>query len=102
MKGTGSKKKFILKKSDRKGKRFEIIMSDHSHHFGSNVGKTFIDHKDKDKKSAWIARHQTNKNYNSKHSGIFHSKELLWTEPSLDKAINRYEKKYGVNIIKKI
>lgn len=100
-KGTGDKKTFILKKSNNKGKRFEIIMSDHSHHFASDVGKTFIDHKDKDKKSAWIQRHKNDKNYNSKHSGIYHSKELLWTEPSLDKAIARYEKKHNVNIIKK-
>jgi hypothetical protein len=100
-KGTNDSKTFILKKSNNKGKRFEIIMKDHSHHFASDVGKTFIDHKDKKKKSAWIQRHKKDKNYNSKHSGIFHSKELLWSEPTLDKAIKRYEDKYDVNIIKK-
>ena len=49
-KGTNDSKTFILKKSNNKGKRFEIIMKDHSHHFASDVGKTFIDHKDKKKK----------------------------------------------------
>ena len=53
---------FTLKKSNRKGKRFEIVMSDHSHHFGSDVGKTFIDHKDDKKKKAWNARHKNDKN----------------------------------------
>tara|TARA_Y100001963_G_C6653318_1_gene386788 strand:- start:327 stop:623 length:297 start_codon:yes stop_codon:yes gene_type:complete len=93
---------FILKKSNRKGKRFEIVMPryGHSHHFGSDVGQTFIDHKDNNKKKAWYARHKKNKNFNSLHSGIYHSKELLWTEPSLDKAIKEYEKKHNVKIKK--
>ena len=37
---------YILKKSNRKGKRFVIIMQDMKHHFGSDVGKTYIDHGD--------------------------------------------------------
>jgi hypothetical protein len=73
----------------------------HSHHFGSDVGEAFIDHKDKLKKKAWYARHKGDKNFNSKHSGIFHSKELLWTEPTLNKAIKKYEKKHKVQIINK-
>ena len=98
MKGTGDKNLYILKKSNRKGKRFEIIMADHSHHFGSDVGKTFIDHKDEKKKENWIARHKNDKNYNSKHSGIYHSRKLLWTEPTLKEAIKKYEKEHGVKI----
>lgn len=89
---------YTLKKSNRKGKRFEIIMKDHSHHFGSDVGKTFIDHKDKDKKKAWEARHKVNKNYKSKHSAIYHSKKLLWNEPTLKEAIKKYEKEHNVKI----
>tara|TARA_R110002020_G_scaffold467461_1_gene691021 strand:+ start:486 stop:782 length:297 start_codon:yes stop_codon:yes gene_type:complete len=93
---------FILKKSNRKGKRFEIVMPrfGHSHHFGSDIGSTYIDHKDDKKKKAWYARHKKNKNFNSLHSGIYHSKELLWTEPTLDKAIKEYEKKHNVKIKK--
>jgi hypothetical protein len=36
---------YNLKKSGRKGKRFLIDMPDfgHKHHFGSDVGKTYID-----------------------------------------------------------
>jgi hypothetical protein len=97
-KGTGDKNLYILKKSNRKGKRFEIIMDTHSHHFASDVGKTFIDHKDDKKKEAWIARHKNDKNYNSKHSGIFHSRKLLWSKPTLKEAIKDYEKEHGVKI----
>jgi hypothetical protein len=93
-------KVYTLKKSTRKGKRFEIVMPDmnHSHHFGSDVGKTFIEHQDTKKKSAWIARHKNDKNYNSQHSGIYHSKMLLWSEPTLPKAIKKYQQKHKVKI----
>ena len=58
---------FILQKSNRKGKRFVIIMPSfkHRHHFGSDVGETFIDHQDEKKKKAWIARHRMDKGWNS-------------------------------------
>jgi hypothetical protein len=92
------KEVYELKKSGRKGKRFFINMGDHGHHFGSDVGKTFIDHQDQKKKDAWIARHKNDKNYNSKHSGIYHSRKLLWTEPTLAKAIKKYEKEHNVKI----
>jgi len=92
---------YTLQKSNRKGKRFEIIMENHSHHFGSDVGSTFIDHKDHKKKTAWIARHKHNKNYNKKHSSIYHSRHLLWSKPSLVSAIKAYEKRHNVKIINK-
>lgn len=98
------KETYILKKSNRKGKRFVIIMKErnHEHHFGSDVGSTFIDHKDTKKKRNWEARHKGDKNYNNKHSGIYYSRHLLWTEPTLSKAIKKLESKDNVNIINKI
>ena len=94
---------YILKKSNNKGKRFVIIMPKlgHKHHFASDVGQTFIDHKDDKKREAWIARHKNDKNFNNKHSGIYHSRKLLWTEPTLKQAIKRYEKEHDVKIVMK-
>jgi hypothetical protein len=94
---------YILQKSDRKGKRFVIIMPSfgHKHHFASDVGQTFIDHQDEDKKKAWISRHKNDKGFNSKHSGIYHSRKLLWEEPTLKKAIKKYEKEHNVKIVMK-
>ncbi len=98
------KEVYILEKSKRKGKRFVIIMPDrnHRHDFGSDVGKTFIDHKDLKKKKNWEARHKSDRNYNSKHSGIYFSKNLLWTEPTLNKAIKKLELKDNIKIINKV
>jgi len=89
---------YVLRKSNRKGKRFEIIMGDHSHHFGSDVGKTFIDGRSEKEKDAWIARHKNDKNWDNKHSGIYHSRFLLWHKPTLKEAIKDYEKKHNVKI----
>ena len=89
---------YILKKSNRKGKRFVIVMGDHSHHFGSDVGKTFIDGRTQKEKEAWIARHKNDKNWDNKHSSIYHSRFLLWHKPTLKEAIKDYEKKHNVKI----
>jgi len=89
---------YLLRKSNRKGKRFEIIMGDHSHHFGSDVGKTFIDGRTQKEKDAWIARHRKNQNWDNKHSAIYHSRFLLWHKPTLKEAIKDYEKKHNVKI----
>ena len=91
---------YILKKSNKKGKRFLIEMEKygHKHHFGSDVGKTFIDHQDEKKKDAWEARHSVNKNWGNPHSGIYHSRKLLWSEPNLKDAIKKYQKYHNVKI----
>lgn len=96
-----AKEVYELKKSGRKGKRFMITMPryGHKHHFGSDVGKTYIDHQDDKKKSAWIARHKNDKGWDNPHSGIYHSRKLLWTEPTLEKAIKKYERYHGVKIV---
>ena len=91
---------YILKKSGRKGKRFMISMPNfgHKHHFASDVGKTFIDHQDEKKKKAWIQRHKDDKGWDNPHSGIYHSRKLLWSEPTLERAIKKYEKEHNVKI----
>jgi len=90
---------YILKKSDRKGKRFVIIMDNMKHHFASDVGKTFIDSRTDKEKDAWIKRHRQDKNWNNKHSGIFFSRHLLWGKhKNLKKNIKDLEKLLNVKI----
>ena len=91
-------KVYELKKSNKKDKRYFINMGDHGHHFGAKDGSTYIDHKDKDKKKAWEARHKVNKNWDSQHSAIYHSRKLLWGKPTLKESIKDYEKTHNVKI----
>ena len=92
---------YILKKSGRKGKRYFISMPTlgHAHHFGSDVGKTFIDGRTDKEKAAWIARHEKDKGWDSRHSGIFYSRHLLWGKHrDLKKNIKDLEKLLNVKI----
>lgn len=92
---------YILKKSDKKGKRFVIIMQDrnHRHDFASDIGRTFIDNRTEKEKQAWLKRHQVNKNWNNKHSSIYYSRYLLWGKyKDLKKNIKDLEKKDNVKI----
>tara|TARA_R110002110_G_scaffold15643_1_gene69645 strand:+ start:494 stop:784 length:291 start_codon:yes stop_codon:yes gene_type:complete len=89
---------YILKKSTNKGKRFVIIMDNMKHHFGSDIGKTFIDGRTEKEKQAWLKRHQVNKNWNNKHSSIFFSRHLLWNTKNLKKNIKLLEKLLNVKI----
>lgn len=96
-------KTYILKKSDRKGKRFVIEMPElgHKHHFGALPFKkgTFVDHKDEKIKKNWIARHKNDKGYNNVHSGIYYARHLLWGDfPDLKKNIKELEKKDKIKI----
>lgn len=67
-----------------KGKRFYVIYQDKRINFGSDNGKTFIDHGDKKKRDAWYARHSKIKNKNDKYvinnvlSPSFWSARILW------------------------
>jgi hypothetical protein len=83
---------YLLKKSNRRGKRFIIDMGDHSHHFGSDVGKTYIDHQDDKKKENWIARHRKDKNWDNIHSGIYNS-DIYYGQNLLSKKQLRIMKK---------
>jgi len=70
--------------SPREGKRYYVIYEDKIIHFGSDVGKTFIDHRDPKIRAAWIARHSKIKNklgqyvITLKTSPSYWSRHLLW------------------------
>ena len=92
---------YILKKSGRKGKRFFIEMKsfNHAHHFGSDVGKPYIDGRTDKEREAWIARHKGDRNWDNIHSGIYYSRHLLWGKhKTLKKNIKDLEKKDNVKI----
>ena len=107
-KSTKKEKKIILEKSNKKDKRFKVTMKnfpnmeDHSHHFGSNGRKSYIDSRTDQEKKNWFSRHKDDKGFNNIHSGIYYSKNLLWGDnKSLKKNIKDLEKKLNAKIIYK-
>jgi hypothetical protein len=71
-------------RSKKKNKRFYVIYDGKIINFGSSVGKTYYDHKDKLKRKAWYARHSKIKNKNNKYvindpySPSYWSAKILW------------------------
>ena len=100
-------KTIIIKKSNKKNKRYKVIMEgfphmdSHSHDFGSSTQNTYVDGATDKQKSAWYARHSVNKNFDSMHSPVFYSKSLLWNTNNLKKNIELLAKKLNSKIIVK-
>ena len=89
-------------KSDRDGKKMKAVFYDgdkkvKTTHFGLDTGSTYIDHKDEDKKKAYIARHsKNNENWNDYQSAGSLSRYILWNKTSLKDSINDYKKKFNL------
>tara|TARA_R100000773_G_C4212956_1_gene112058 strand:- start:740 stop:1015 length:276 start_codon:yes stop_codon:yes gene_type:complete len=89
-----------VEKSDRKNKRFVAIFNNGKRiHFGFKGGSTYIDHKDKEKRKNYRARHEVNekKFYSDPYRPATLSRFILWGEATnLNQAIKDYEKKFNV------
>ena len=109
-------KPYILKKSNRKDKKFVMIMEEegHSHNFGAtgyrdytlmnNSASKFYEPDEAERKkvrAAYRARHRGDKGLGSKHSPAELAWSLLWTKPTLAQSIKYYENKFGVKVINK-
>ena len=95
--------KVIIEKSDRQNKRYKAVFFDDGKkikttHFGLDTGSTFIDHKNEDKKKAYIARHsKNNENWNDYQSAGALSRYILWNKTSLKDSIADYKKKFNLH-----
>jgi hypothetical protein len=96
-----------VKDSPLKSKRFRAFLSDGYHiDFGLLGGSTYIDHKDERKRSAYLKRHNANKQEhylisNTIPSPALFSASLLWGKStSLKTNVNELNKmlesKYGI------
>ena len=79
----------VLRRSTRKGKRLMVTFDGKTVHFGSETGKTFIDHQS-ERTTAWIARHGapgTGERWDDPSTPAFWSRWVLWGDsPDLEKA----------------
>ena len=89
-----------VEKSNRKNKRFVAVFNDGERiHFGFKGGSTYIDHKDKEKRKNYRARHDVleKKFYTDPRRPATLSRFILWGEATnLNQAIKDYEKKFNV------
>jgi len=95
--------KYILKKSNRKDKKYMVLIDNKKIHFGQKGFTDYTINKKPEKKDLYISRHKKRENRNK--SGIetagFWAKHILWNKPTLRESISDTEKKFNINIIKK-
>jgi hypothetical protein len=87
-----------IEKSTRKGKRFMATYANGKVvHFGLDGGSTYIDHQDKEKRAAYLARHKKRENWNDPFSAGALSRWLLWGDStSLDANHNAFMAKFPI------
>ena len=84
----------FFRESDRAGKKYMTKINGKTYHFGAEGSETYLDHKDKAKRYAYIARHRVNENWEKINAGSL-SRYILWgTHTSLDKAIKSFLKRF--------
>jgi len=64
-------------------------------HFGDSNGSSFIDHKDEQKKEAWIARHKVRGTFDDPMSASSLSRFVLWNKPTLTASIKDYKTRFN-------
>jgi hypothetical protein len=87
-----------LTKSDNPDKKYKIVFSDPQKtiHFGSKGSSTYLDHKDKSKREAYIARHRVNEDWSKINAGSL-SRYLLWGDSTdLKTNLNSYKKRFNL------
>jgi hypothetical protein len=91
----------IFKKSNRKDKKFMVIIRDKIIHFGAKGYSDYTIHKDKERKKQYILRHKVRENWTK--TGIntagFWSKWILWNKPTIKESVKDLQKKYKINVV---
>lgn len=87
-----------ITQSTRKDKRYMAVFDNNKKiNFGLKDGSTFIDHGDKNKRDAYIKRHQVNENFNDPYTAGALSRWILWGDSkNINNNINFFKKKFNV------
>ncbi len=85
-----------IRKSDKENKRFlAIFKNGKKTHFGQKGGKTFIDHKDTAKRTAYRARHKRDLLTDDPYRAGFLAYYLLWSQhTNLKDAVKAYNQEF--------
>jgi len=77
-------------KNDCKGSNHKVL------NFGQNGSSTYLDHKDNQKKDAYIARHRVNENWDNPLTAGALSRWILWNKTTLSASISDFKKKFNL------
>lgn len=86
-----------IKKSTREGKKLMAEFDDGTvTHFGASGYSDFTKNKDEDRKKRYIARHSANETFTNPKAASTLARYILWEEPTVEKAISKYRKRFSV------
>lgn len=98
----------ILSKSNLSTKKFKVVLYNVTKQngwkkiktiqFGAKSMSDFTIHKDIERKYRYIDRHKHNENWNDPLTAGFWALHLLWSEPTIDKSIDKIENHFGIQI----
>jgi hypothetical protein len=86
-----------IKESSRKGKKLVAEFEDGTKtHFGAAGYSDFTKHKDEDRKKRYIARHSAQESFTDPKAASTLARYILWEEPTVEKAVQKFKRKFGV------
>ena len=93
--------KIKLYKSDKKNKKYVVIIDDKKViYFGAAGYSDYLHHNDHNRMLNYLSRHSKNENWEI--SGIetpgFWSRYLLWNKPTLEDSIKDLKSRFGIKV----
>ena len=87
-----------ITQSDRKDKRYMATFHNGTKvHFGQKNGQTYIDHGDKEKRDAYLKRHQKNEDWNGPYTAGASSRWILWGDSkNINANISDFKKRFSL------
>ena len=85
----------VISKSNRKDKRLKAVFDNKTIHFGYDKGKSFVDHKDKEIKEAWLARHEVKSDFDKIETAGSLAKNILWNKTSVTASLRDLNARQG-------
>ena len=92
----------VISKSNEANKKYQAVIDGKTTvHFGQSGASDMTQHKDPDRKKAYLNRHKKNENWGA--SGVdtagFYSKHVLWNKDTLTKSVDDLNKRFkNINI----
>lgn len=88
---------WVVRKSSREGKKYMVTSPDGKViHFGAAGYSDFTKHKNKDRRTRYLARHIANENWLDPYSAGFWARYLLWNKPTLKDSARAINKEFGI------
>jgi hypothetical protein len=91
----------ILRKSDKKDKKFKVTINNKTIYFGNKGSSDFTINKNEITKENYLKRHQKRENWNLDGilSAGFWARWLLWNKDTIDKSVKDIENRFNIKIL---